>query len=299
MSIVTARHPDYATVRDWVEALTEKYPFLQKMESGRSSLGRSIPCLSLGQAQDKVLYVGGVHGSEWLTVLTLMRFMEELCEAIDTGRRVSNIDVRNAMVGRGLVVIPCLNPDGTEIALRGDAGALWNARQVSALAKGDFSCWQANARGVDLNHNFDAGWEILHQMEMKEGIRGPAPRQYGGPAPHSEPESSWLVKLCRTYPFRHALAMHSQGEEIYWSYGENTPLRAKVMAGVLAASSGYQMSSPDGLASHGGFKDWFIEEFHRPAFTVEIGRGKNPLPLSDYPDVYDKMEEMLLLAALM
>ena len=136
------------------------------MESGCTSLGRSIFCLSLGQADDKVLYVGGVHGSEWLTVLVLMRFVEKLCEAIDTGRQVSNIDVRNAMVGRGVTIVPCLNPDGTEIALRGAAGALWNARQVSVLAKGDFSCWQANARGVDLNHNFDAGWETLHQMEI-------------------------------------------------------------------------------------------------------------------------------------
>lgn len=64
-------------------------------------------------------------------------------------------------------------------------------------------------------------------------------------------------------------------------------------------SSGYRLVENDGLASHGGFKDWFLSEFERPGFTFEIGRGENPLPLSSFERIYEKLEETLLLAALM
>ena len=136
-------------------------------------------------------------------------------------------------------------------------------------------------------------------MEQKQGIYGPASRQYGGTHPESEPETAALTALCRRVPFRHAMALHSQGQEIYWEYGPRTPPKARLMAGVMAASSGYLAAQPEGLASHGGFKDWFIEEFGRPAFTVELGRGQNPLPVSDLLPIYERVEEMLLLTALM
>ena len=71
------------------------------------------------------------------------------------------------------------------------------------------------------------------------------------------------------------------------------------MAEIMAASSGYVVADPEGLASHGGFKDWFIEEQRRPGFTLEMGQGVNPLPLSDFGVLYEKAREMLLLAALM
>ena len=48
----------------------------------------------------------------------------------------------------------------------------------------------------------------------------------------------------------------------------------------MAKASGYCMAEPEALASLGGFKDWFIDYFHRPAFTIEAGKGKNPLPYS-------------------
>lgn len=95
------------------------------------------------------------------------------------------------------------------------------------------------------------------------------------------------------------LALHSQGEEIYWRYGDRTPVRARTMADILGASSGYRVADPEGMASHGGFKDWFISAFGRPGFTIEFGFGENPLPLEDFEPIYRKTREMLLLAALM
>lgn len=101
-------------------------------------------------------------------------------------------------------------------------------------------------------------------------------------APESEPETAALTGLCRQAGFRHVLALHTQGEEIYWRYGDNTPSRSRVMAEIMGATSGYAVADPEGLASHGGFKDWFIQEMGRPGFTLEMGKGENPLPLSDF-----------------
>ena len=61
--------------------------------------------------------------------------------------------------------------------------------------------WQANARGVDINHNFNAGWAALQLQERAAGIGGPSPRQWGGPAPESEPETRAMTELCRRCRF--------------------------------------------------------------------------------------------------
>ena len=136
-----------------------------------------------------------------------------------------------------------------------------------------------------------------HCTKWSGNLELPDPRP--GNMAESEPETQALVRLCRSHPFRHALAFHSQGEEIFWEYGEHTPQRGRMMAKIFAASSGYRLVENDGLASHGGFKDWFLSEFERPGFTFEIGRGENPLPLSSFERIYEKLEETLLLAALM
>ena len=62
----------------------------------------------------------------------------------------------------------------------------------------------------------------------------------------------------------------------------------------MAELSGYALDAPVGLAVGGGFKDWFISEFSRPAFTVELGRGTNPLSAAMTVPIYEKIEEMLV-----
>ena len=297
--IVRAVEPDYETTRAMLDALKRRFPHARLGVCGRSLSGRSIYTLSIGPQENPVLYAGGFHGQEWLTPLLLLRFFERTATAVWEGDNFSAIPIQDALHGRGMMIVPCVNPDGVQIALHGAQGAGRYEALATQISGGDFSRWNANARGVDINHNFNAGWETLHQMEQESGITGPAPRQYGGTAPESEPETQALVRLCRAHSFRHALAFHSQGEEIFWEYGEHTPERGRMMAKIFAASSGYQLVENDGLASHGGFKDWFISEFNRPGFTFEIGRGENPLPLSGFEQIYEKLEETLLLAALM
>ena len=297
--IVKPQPADAGAVRGWLSALRGRYRFLEVMPIGRSVVGREIYGAMLGTGQQRVLYAAAFHAQEWLTSLVTLRFCEELCQALHSDMPFLGVDLRDALAGRCLVLLPQVNPDGVDIALHGAESAGDWCESVRSHGGDEPGRWQANARGVDLNHNYDAGREQLIAMERAQGIDGPCARQWCGPAAHSEPETQAVVSLCERAKFRHVLALHSQGEEIYWQYGDRTPPSAHMMAKILASASGYTVAQPDGLASHGGFKDWFIQQTGRPGFTIELGRGVNPLPLADFEPLYEKVREMLLLAALM
>lgn len=276
--------------------LRDEYAFLTAGSIGRSRAGRPIFSLSLGRGEKCVLLCGGFHGSEWLTSLLLLRFCEELCRSVQSGRPLCDADAASYLSRREILLIPCVNPDGAEIFLHGPQAAGAYEDLVQSLWN-PCALWNANAAGVDVNHNFDAGWQTLHRTERAHGIDGPAPRQYGGEAAESEPETRAVCDLCRKKRPLHALAFHSQGEEIFWRYGLYDPPRARALLHIFTAASGYAPADNAGLYAHGGFKDWFIQTFRRPAFTVEIGKGRNPLPLEDFEGIWEKLREMLTLAA--
>lgn len=296
---VTPQLPTYENVRNMIYSINRKYPFVNCRVCGRSLAGRGIFVLSLGNTCEPVLIVGGVHGSEWLTVLAALKFFESVCESVCNRTEKNGICYYNTLRCRGIVVVPCLNPDGVQISLTGEQGAGPYSELVRELSGGMTAEWKANARGVDLNHNFDAGWETMHKQEIEAGIVSPAPTRYGGEYPESEPETTALVNLTRRVCPRHVIALHSQGEEIFWRYGEAVPERSERMANAFAAVSGFSLVEGEGLYTHGGYKDWFIKEFRRPGFTIEMGRGENPLPLSDFKQAYPPVEEILALSMVM
>lgn len=281
-----AQPPEY----EWLSAMISKLKSCDKFKIfsiGRTTLGRNIYAIGAGKLRLGSLMVGGVHALEWITTLLLLRFCFDLSKRGEVLSRLEN---------RGVIIVPCLNPDGVEIVLKGTESAKELKHFVKRISNGDLSKWQANANGVDLNHNFDAGFEALKKLEQKAGINSPAPRQYGGEYPFSEPESKALASICRLFDLQTAFAFHSQGEEIFYQYGKSTPVQSRLMAELLAESSGYKISTQNGLASHGGFKDWFVEKLHRPAFTIEVGKGKNPLPITDFDSIYNRLESTLYLA---
>ena len=282
-----------------IEELLKHYPALSCRSIGKSLCGREIPALTLGNPKEMVLFCGAFHGMEWITSLLLLKFLWQLCDTSLRQGYLSDVKVGDFLERRGLLTVPCVNPDGVEISLHGSVAAAGYEELVYNAGRGDTVHWQANARGVDINHNFDANWCDLHRREQAAGIVSPAPTRFGGAHPESEPETRAMTNLCRKQNIRHALAFHSQGEEIYWNFGDCTPPRSELMAKVMAVSSGYCVSQPEGLAQGGGFKDWFLCEYNRPAFTIEVGKGENPLPLSDFPLIYDTLLEMLTLSTIM
>lgn len=299
MGITECKGYDYISLKRLEEEFCEWYPFLQAGVLGRSCMGRDIAAFQLGKASEYALITAAFHGSEYITATVLMYFIEELCEAILNDGTIAGFEARKAMYGRGVIFVPCVNPDGCEIALHGRAGCGNMASVIAKICKNDFEHWNANIRGVDINHNFAAGWDALHRLEQDNGIYAPASTRFGGFRPESEPETLALTELCRTKRIRHVLALHSQGEVIYWTYGDKRPPRSRKMAEIMATAAGYLLSEPEGLAVGGGFKDWFISEFDRPGFTVEIGNGENPLPIDTAYNIYTRVRELLMLSAIM
>ena len=268
--------------------LEQAFPAARVFRAGKSALGKEIPALGMGRLKNASLFVGATHGEEWLTSLLLMRFAWEIAAAW-TDEAPSFAGVTRE---KGLIIVPMLNPDGVEIALDGPRKAGPFRDQTEPLYRANGGKWQANARGVDLNHNFDAGWNILREMETVSGITGPAATRYGGPYPHSEPETRGIINLIYAFQPRRLYSFHSQGEEIFWEYGGLQVPQAESIARALSA-----LVKNSGLASHGGLKDWFIQEFRRPGFTIEIGKGENPLPIEDLEPIYGRLLPLLTAAA--
>ncbi len=267
------------------------YPFLKLISAGRSVQGRKIYAICIGKMSHPTVFAAAFHASEWLTEGLMLRFCEELCQSIKC-----DCSLKRALEKRGVVILPCVNPDGVELFLTRGSSAAEYKRFTDKISGGDYSNWQANIRGVDLNHNFDAGHSKLIRMERAAGITGPSVRRFGGNKPLSEPETRSLAALCRNLKPSRVYAFHSQGEEIFYSYDGIVPTGAVQIARMLSEASGYELCEQSGLASHGGFKDWFIKEYSAPGFTIEIGRGKNPLPIGELSPIFARLYEAMLLA---
>lgn len=297
--IVTAQVADSHAVEALCHTLHRTYPLLHHTVIGHSVCQRPLHALSVGHGEHAVLIAAAFHAQEWLTSLVALRLCEELCRLLTGESRHPRFNVATAITGRTVVFLPQINPDGVDIAIHGSPAGGDHADILHVLGADIKGYWQANAHGIDLNHNFNAGREALRTVECRYGRTGPCGRQWGGVTAESEPETAALCALCRRVSFSHVAALHSQGEEIYWQYGPRTPPHARMTARMLGALSGYTPATPDSIASHGGFKDWFIEEFGRMGFTFELGYGRNPLPLTDFEPIWEKTRDMLLCTALL
>ncbi len=286
--------PDFAALTRRLAAICTECIPAELFCAGKSVLGRELWAVGFGQRRGSVVFAGGFHAQEWITVLLLTRFLEELAEAVTRRKALCGIHPHQALRGSGVIILPCANPDGLELVANGIKSAGMYKATVQEISGGDLKGWNANVRGVDINHNFDAGFALCKRMERDNGITAPARRQYGGTHPESEPETRALCNLCRMYRPARLVAFHSQGEEIYYDYGKNTPPESRAVAEHWSGLCGYTVCSPTGMASHGGFKDWFIQEFYAQGFTIEVGMGENPLPASDLPDIYAKLKAMLM-----
>lgn len=287
----TAHEYGYVELMQDIQALTGKYPFLETGSIGQSVLGKNIPYLRIGSGSREVHYNGSFHANEWITSLLLMKFAEDYANAYASGTPLRGRDVQPLFEQTSLWLVPMVNPDGVELVLQGASPSNPYADQLLVWNFGspDFSGWKANVRGVDLNDQFPARWEV--ERDRREAP-GPGPRDYTGTAPLSEPEAKAMADFTKSRDFRLVIAFHTQGKEIYWNYRDLEPPEAENIASRFAKKSGYRaVKLPD---SDAGYKDWFIQEFRRPGFTVEAGIGVNPLPISQFRSIYDDNIGILL-----
>ena len=139
---------------------------------------------------------------------------------------------------------------------------------------------------MDLNLQFPAGWENAKQIKFAQGYTKPAPRDYVGVAPLIAPESRAMYDFTIDHNFELILAYHTQGEVIYWKYLNYEPENSKRIAEYFGRVSGYTVEQTPIASGYAGYKDWFIESYDRPGYTIEAGLGINPLPMSQFEKIY-------------
>lgn len=281
---------DYKCLVEDIERLSAKYPFIETINIGMSVMKKPIHCLKIGDGERKLFLNGAHHGLEYLTSAFLMKFLWEFGKSVLENGEFFGYDARELIENVSLYIVPMVNPDGVDIAINGlDITNPYHQKLISSVGVHSFNkVWQSNARGVDINHNYNASWRVVasHPCESK----------YAGPYSESEPETKAMVDFIRKMNFDTLIAFHSQGREIYYDFDGTMAENSRYLADEMSRVSGYAVCVPTGSASFGGCKDWFIKEFGKAGFTIEIGSGKNPLPMDKLSEIYDENAKIILKA---
>ncbi len=138
---------------------------------GHSVQGRAIRGVELGDGPRWVAVIGGIHQGNEANTTVLAHLL------LDHYRN----NPAGIPAGVGLAFLPDVNPDGAVAGTR------------------------AKANGVDLNRNWDAGWQ-----PDSYGPTGFVPGG-GGTRPFSEPETRALARYLVDRPFVAAIFLHSKG----------------------------------------------------------------------------------------
>ena len=134
---------------------------------------------------------------------------------------------------------------------------------------------------------------------MSKGTLGPAPCNFVGPKPLSEPESLAIYNFTSKNNFKLVIAIHSQGKEIYWNYQNINPPKGYEIGKKFSEISNYLLTDVPFNSSFAGFKDWFINTYNKPGYTIEVGFGSNPLPISQFNQIYNDILGILILGAIL
>ena len=162
------QYPERLCYDDFVTLMHDtatRYDRLRVEREGVSSDGRPMWSLRLGDDTSPTVYFGAaIHGWEWENAFGLLRLAEILAEQPEVeGLATDSLHV---------CIMPIQNPYGYDHFVR------------------------QNARGVDLNRNFDCGWE---QLPVVQDLVVPWDYNYKGTRAASEPETQVVQTLVDRY----------------------------------------------------------------------------------------------------
>lgn len=285
-----------------IRGLAARYPFFRVQQIGTSVLGSPIQSLCIGTGSNRVLYNASHHANEWITTLILLRFAEELAAAYAEDGAIFNISATELLETSTICLVPAVNPDGIDLVTGALPQSDVNAAAQLAANYPEIpfpSGWKANIRGIDTNLQYPAGWETAKEIKASQGYLLPGPRDYVGTAPLQAPESRSMYDYTRRFDPSLTLSYHTQGQVIYWQFLDYAPENARAIANRFSAVSGYSVEDTPYASSFAGYKDWFLQDFGRPGYTIEAGLGTNPLPIADFPAIYRDNLGILVLGALL
>lgn len=283
-----------------VKGITARYPFVESGSIGKSIMGKDLYYLKIGTGPVEAFYNGEHHANEWITTPLLLKFAEEYAKAYTNDGNIGDISARELYDSKTLYIVACVNPDGMDTVNGGlPAGEYYN--NVLEIS-GNYpqipfpDGWKANVEGVDLNLNYPANWNRAKEIKYSQGFTSPAPRDFVGTEPLSEPESLAMYNFTTKHNFTLTLSYHTQGKVIYWKYLDYLPKNSYAIARALAEMSGYELSLTPSESAYAGYKDWFIQAYNKPGYTIEAGIGINPLPLEQFDEIYNDNLGLLVTA---
>ncbi len=281
----------YSSLRRKVFEMKELFPFAEFDVAGRSWAGRAVFGMRLGNQNETAAFIGCVDGRGVASTRLLLRLFENMCKAYKDNKKIAGIRLNDILDERGILVLPCVNPDGAEIVAVGETAA-GNYADVVRHTCGDCRDWQANARGVDLNHNISSDWKAVKDMELNCGYTSFGSKYFGGKIPLSEPETKAVAKALALNNSRTLMQVDCGIERLYVPRRSAENYDVGMMAKVLCLSTGYELyGGAVGLAEQRGFVDWFSSEYSAPSFSLGLS--------FDCEKSYHLLEEGLVLFAIM
>ncbi|KAA9011868.1 M14 family zinc carboxypeptidase [Niallia endozanthoxylica] len=292
-----------ALTEDLME-LSKMYPDLITYQTLTTTpFGRNVWAIKVGNGETTILINGAHHAREWLTSALLMKMIETYADAYQNGHTVE--DLHPSILDKvSIWFVPMVNPDGVTLQQTGlNAYPIGFHPFLIEMNEGswNFERWKANLFGMDLNRQYPANWSHLKGVNRK-----PSYQFYKGTQPLEADEARALVDFTYQIKPEIAVSYHSSGNMIFWGYHQwgltHTTKFTRdyyAIAEKVSELTKYPIDEPESYQQGGGYTDWFIEEFSKPAFTVEIGQliEDRSLPLEEFLDIWVKNKKMGLFLA--
>ena len=284
-----------------IDGLKARYPFIETGSAGVSVLGNNLYYIAIGNGTTEVFANASHHANEWITTPILLKYAEDYLNSVVNGENIEGADIRTLFETKKFYIMPLVNPDGVDLvtgALNAENPSYISARSIAAeypsipFPDG----WKANIEGTDLNLNYPAGWLNAKRIKAEQGFTSPAPRDFVGTSPLSSLESRAVYNFTLSHDFILTLSYHTQGEVIYWKYLNYLPPRLEEIGNALSNASGYELSTTPYASGFAGYKDWYISYFNLPGYTIEAGMGENPLPISEFSNIYPPNRSLITTA---
>lgn len=288
--------------RRTMAALAARYPAFRLETLTTTAFDRPVQALRIGWGQRRVLYSAAHHANEWITAPVLLKFLEELAAADEAQGTLFGVPTKTILNAATIFAVPMVNPDGVDLvtgAIETGVPEYEKARQFAEnypaipFPEG----WKANLLGVDLNLQYPAGWLKARDIKFSQGYTRPGPRDFVGRAPLNQREAIALARYTLGVDPALVIALHTQGKAIYWKFQEDFVAGAQELGAEFARLSGYALEDTPYNSSFAGYKDWFIKVWRRPGYTIECGSGQNPLPLSQFEEIYRAVLGILVTGA--